>query len=86
MRQDRRIAAVGVAVAISVAVVSGANSDLQLIEAVRSQDHQAVQLLLDKGVDVNVPEGDGATALHWAVERNDAPLVDALVQAGAAPT
>ena len=39
--------------------------------------------LLQKKVDVNAPEADGTTALHWAVRNNDATLVDRLIRAGA---
>jgi ankyrin repeat protein len=34
-------------------------------------------------VDVNAPEPDGTTALHWAVQRNDIDLVTRLIRAGA---
>jgi ankyrin repeat protein len=34
-------------------------------------------------VDVNAPEPDGTTALHWAVQRNDLDLVTRLIRAGA---
>jgi len=34
-------------------------------------------------VDVNAPEADGTTALHWAVQRNDVELVTRLIRAGA---
>ena len=33
--------------------------------------------------DVNAPQADGATALHWAVYRDDLPLVERLLAAGA---
>ena len=36
-----------------------------------------------KGADVNAPEPDGTTALHWAVQRNDVDLVSRLLRAGA---
>ena len=34
-------------------------------------------------VDVNAPEPDGTTALHWAVHQNDLDLVERLIRAGA---
>jgi ankyrin repeat protein len=34
-------------------------------------------------VDVNKPEADGTTALHWAVRNDDVQLVDRLIRAGA---
>src|SRR5262249_21757211 len=42
-----------------------------------------VLALIKKGVDVNAPQGDGVTALHWAARRGEADLVAALVAAGA---
>jgi ankyrin repeat protein len=39
--------------------------------------------LLRARVDVNAPEGDGTTALHWAVRGDDAALARALIRAGA---
>jgi ankyrin repeat protein len=54
-----------------------------LVEAVRNGDSKTVRALLAKRVDVNAPEGDGATALHWAAYRDDRELVTLLVAAGA---
>lgn len=54
-----------------------------LVEAVRQNDKAAVRALLQKQVDVNTPEGDGATALHWAAHGDDAEIVDLLIAAGA---
>jgi uncharacterized protein len=54
-----------------------------LIDAVKQHDKVAVRALLQKRVDVNAAEGDGATALHWAVYLEDAELVESLVAAGA---
>lgn len=39
--------------------------------------------LLQQRVDVNKPEADGTTALHWAVRNDDVALVDRLIRAGA---
>jgi ankyrin repeat protein len=54
-----------------------------LIDAVKSGDKTAAFALIDKRVDVNVPEPDGTTALHWAVHQNDLELVQRLIRAGA---
>jgi ankyrin len=54
-----------------------------LIEAVRNQDHDAVRDLLARRVDVNAPQPDGATALHWAVHWEDLELADLLIGARA---
>ena len=63
---------------------AAARRDAPLIAAVKAADVDAVRsLIVDRGVDVNQAAPDGATALHWAVHRNDAALVDLLLAAGA---
>ena len=37
-----------------------------LLEAAKNGDKEELRALLQKGANVNVAEGDGATALHWA--------------------
>jgi ankyrin repeat protein len=54
-----------------------------LVDAVKSGDRAAALALLQQKVNVNTPESDGTTALHWAVQRDDADLVDRLIKAGA---
>ena len=58
-------------------------ADLRLVEAAQAQDRDLVRTLLDQHVDVNTPQGDGATALHWAVYWDDPAMTDILIRAGA---
>lgn len=68
------------------AVVSQATAgDLRLRDAIRSGDSAAVLALVKQRADVNAPEADGATPLHWAVHMDDQASVDALLKAGAKP-
>jgi uncharacterized protein len=60
-----------------------AAADLRLIDAVKARDLARVRTLLTETVDVNARQGDGATALHWAVHRDEAAVVDLLIAAGA---
>ena len=60
-----------------------AAGDVRLIDAVRSMNVERVRALLAERVNVNAPQGDGATALHWAVHLDDLPLVETLIRAGA---
>lgn len=53
-------------------------------DAAMRGDRQAVRALLAGGADVNAPQGDGMTALHWASERGDIELARMLLGAGAA--
>src|SRR4029077_13495534 len=55
----------------------------EVADAVMRGDKIAVRQLLEKHADANVPQADGATALHWAVFRSDKELVDLLIKAGA---
>ena len=63
--------------------VFGASPDARLVDAAKRADHAAVQSLLKNGADVNSPLPDGTTALHWAVQYNDAKLTDLLISSGA---
>ena len=62
---------------------TGAASDLRVVEAVKNRDKEAVRALLDEKADVNTPQRDGATALHWAVHWDDLETAELLVRAGA---
>ena len=77
-----RRAALCLIVAVAAGAVAGGQS-LNLREAVRTGNTQAVRALLQKRVDVNAADADGTTALHWAVRANDAETVKALLKAGA---
>ena len=61
---------------------AGAGREVPLIEAVKSGDAAAVRSLVARS-DVNATQDDGTTALHWAVHRDDAAMVDLLIKAGA---
>jgi uncharacterized protein len=68
-----------------MAVLQAAGVDLRLIDAVKTRNADAVRALLKQRVDVNAHQGDGATALHWAVHLDDGNAVDLLLRAGAKP-
>jgi ankyrin repeat protein len=52
-------------------------------DAAMNGDRAAVARLIRQKADVNAPQVDGATALHWAVYRDDLELVATLVSARA---
>ena len=58
-------------------------SDSPVADAAMRGDVAAVQALLAEGADVNEPQGDGMTALHWAAYNRDASLARILLDAGA---
>ena len=65
----------GAAVSASSPVLV-ARADTPLVDAVKRHDRAAVERLLTDGADVDAAQPDGATALHWAVHLDDAPVVD----------
>src|SRR5688572_24472093 len=71
------------ALLVLVSGFSAAGRELTLVEAVRSGNGTAARALLAQKVDVNLASADGATALHWASELDDLPMVEALLAAGA---
>ena len=71
----------GVVLSLSIGVAGA--PDLRLIEAVQQHDVAAIRKLLQERVDVNVRQPDGATALHWAIHRDDLETARLLVRAGA---
>ena len=78
-------AATLLAASLGVAGVSlgAAGTDAPLADAVQRGDKATMLSLLAKQVDVNAAQGDGATALHWAVYVNDADTTAVLIRAGA---
>ena len=52
----------------------------QVADAVRQQDQLALRHLLQAKADVNAALVDGSTALHWAVENDDADTVEMLLK------
>src|SRR6185369_215454 len=59
-------------VSTSGAAPGAAAAEASLADAVQRGDIQAVLALLKTHADVNAPQGDGATALHWAAYLDDA--------------
>jgi uncharacterized protein len=75
-----RASALGV---LWLSTVVSAAPDVALADAAQRNDKATVLALLKRAADVNGAQGDGMTALHWAVVNDDAGLVTALLHAGA---
>jgi ankyrin repeat protein len=61
----------------------GATADLRLIQAVKDADVESTRRLVKDHVDVNAPQGDGTTALHWAAYLDNLTIADLLIHSGA---
>jgi ankyrin repeat protein len=60
-----------------------ANSDALLADAAEKLDRPTIRALLKQRADVNRPQVDGMTALHWAAYHDDVEVAELLVRAGA---
>jgi len=69
---------------LSVGVASTAwAATSPIADAAQNQNREAIRSLLRQKADVNAPQVDGTTALHWAVRLNDLDTADVLIRAGA---
>jgi len=55
----------------------------EIANAAMNGDKAAVRSLIERKANVNAPQVDGTTALHWAVEANDLDTAELLIRAGA---
>jgi uncharacterized protein len=54
-----------------------------IADAAKDDDLAQVRALIQERADVNAPEPDGTTALHWAARNDDIEMAKALIAAGA---
>src|SRR5437867_3661472 len=73
-----------VAITVFLAIVLlGTSGDARIADAAMRNDLAAVRTLIQQVVDVNMSQGDGMTALHWAALNGNAEIAQVLAQAGA---
>ena len=68
---------------VVAAAPAAASDDTRLASSMKAGDTPTVRRLVQEGADVNVPLGDGATALHWAAHLDDRESAEVLIRAGA---
>lgn len=71
------------ALLLGAAAAFAAPAESRLADAAMRGDKEAVGTLLSDRSNVNTPQNDGTTALHWAVRKDDVATVQALIKAGA---
>ena len=71
------------AIASLAAGAQDAPPDTRILDAASVADAAGVDALLAQGVDANVPQADGATALHWAAHFDATSMATALIRSGA---
>jgi ankyrin repeat protein len=81
-RLANRVGQLGLLSAL-VALAPARPVDSPVSDAAMRADWPEVRRLLRQGADVNAPQGDGMTALHWAGQQNDGEHARMLIQAGA---
>jgi uncharacterized protein len=84
-RHPSRALLAGLAIFAACVASSRAAGPSDVADAAMHGDVATVRALLAQGADVNAPQPDGATALHWAVFRSNGELVAMLLRAGARP-
>ena len=72
------------AIASLAAGAQDAPPDTRVLDAASAADGAGVEALLAQGVDANVSQADGATALHWAAHFDATSMATALIRSGAA--
>ncbi len=69
-------------VAVLFAARAGAATS-EVADAAMKGNRDAVRAALARKADVNAPQVDGTTALHWAVRADDGEMADLLIRGGA---
>jgi ankyrin repeat protein len=72
-----------VAPLLLVMTVGMAGERLSLMDAAKTGNLAEAKSLIAQKSDVNQADEEGATPLHWAVQRNDSKMVDLLIRSGA---
>jgi ankyrin repeat protein len=74
---------VGAAGLVALSAWVHAAAPAPVADAAMRRDRDGVRALLHQGADINGPQGDGMTALHWAAANGDRELAAMLLVAGA---
>ena len=78
-RPELRFRVVMSATVISLLWLGAGSVDAQVADIAMNGDVAGVRQALRDGADVNLPQGDGMTALHWAAENGHTEVAKVLV-------
>jgi len=79
----RRVRGLWLAAVSCVCSLGAAGQGAPIADAAQRRDAQGVASLLKQRADINAPQADGATALHWSAYLDDADTTALLIRAGA---
>ena len=82
MTKQQQVRAVGLAVLLGASSLM-ASAKSPLADAAEKSERATIRTLLKQHSDVNAPQADGMTALHWAAHLDDLEIARLLVKAGA---
>src|SRR5437762_9389979 len=77
----KRFGTLGLAMLLAASSLAASKSPLA--DAAERSDRAGMRTLLKQHADVNAPQADGMTALHWAAYRDDLETAKLLVEAKA---
>ena len=78
-----KVLAISAAWGVVVAAGAARGPESPIADAAMRGDVATVRSLIARRADVNAPQGDGMTALHWAADRGDSVLATELLRAKA---
>lgn len=81
-----RVTGAGLTLVLVLSGLGAGVSDSRVADAAKERHSAVARALIKQGLDPNVPQRDGATALHWAAHWNDVSLAKTLIAAGALVT
>jgi ankyrin repeat protein len=84
MRTSRRTTTAGI-LSLGLLLAATPITDSPVADAAMDGDAEAVRTLIAQGADVNAPQGDGMTGLHWAARHGDVGIARQLIVAQANP-
>ena len=76
----------GMVLVLAGSSAAASASENTLIGAIKQGEAAQARTLIQQHADVNAKDLDGTTALHWAVQRDEADVVGLLLKGGASAT